>query len=158
FRTERDTAVEDQRRLGVESVVEQRRISDIKAKMSRALADCDMLIIPRLTMTNVTTPAFNIPNSIHRLDEGQLEAGKDFLKEGKPGLFCLGPVNESPEDREPPSPEPDGVEQILERLGVRLAKQTVLFDNEVGALAEYQASAQAQGGMGFIMLSEDVKV
>src|SRR5262249_21644473 len=39
--------------LSVESLAEQRRIADLKAKTERMLADCDLLVLPRLTLLNV---------------------------------------------------------------------------------------------------------
>ncbi len=141
---QKDLAVADQQRLQVESLAEQRRLTDVKAKMGRALADCDLLILPRMTLRNVTLPPFNIPSGVHRLDDAQVAAIKEFIKSGKPVLACFGSVNESPEDRQPPPPGPDRLEELLESLGFRLSRQTVLFDREIGALAEYQATLQGR--------------
>jgi hypothetical protein len=143
-RQQRDLAASEQKRLQVESLEEQRRMTDVRAKMNRALADCDLLILPRMTLRDITDPRLNIPNEVHRLDDAQVAAIKDFIKAGKPVVVCLGSINEPPDDVRPPSPGPDGLEGLLEQLGFRPARQTVVFDSEIGALAEYQAVLQGK--------------
>jgi hypothetical protein len=143
-RKQRERVAGDQQRLQVESLEEQRRLTDVKAKMDRALADCDLLILPRMTLRDVTDPRFNLPNDFHRLDDAQVAAIKDFLKAGKPVVACFGSINDAPDEPAPPGSGPDGVETMLEQLGFKLSKQTVLFDSEMGALAEYQASLQGK--------------
>ncbi len=141
---QRERVAADQQRLQVESLEEQRRLTDVKAKMDRALADCDLLILPRMTLRDVTDPRFNLPNDFHRLDDAQVAAIKDFLKAGKPVVACFGSINDAPDEPSPPGSGPDGVETMLEQLGFKLSKQTVLFDSEIGALAEYQAALQGK--------------
>jgi hypothetical protein len=143
-RKERERVAAEQQRLQVESLEEQRRLTDVKAKMDRALADCDMLILPRMTLRDVTDPRFNLPNAFHRLDDAQVAAIKDFIKAGKPVVACFGSINDAPDEPAPPGSGPDGVEAMLEQLGFKLSKQTVLFDSEMGALAEYQAALQGK--------------
>jgi predicted nuclease of predicted toxin-antitoxin system len=132
----RKETLAEQSKLNVDSLAEQRRMADMQAKLTRTLADCDMLIIPRMTLRNVVDPEENIPAWMQRLDDSQVEVLRDFLKQGKPILFCLGPTNDTG-DRPPPGAGagPDGVEQMLSRLGVKLPVQTVLFDAETEAFS-----------------------
>jgi hypothetical protein len=50
-----------------------------------------------------------IPPEVYRLDDAQLHAVREFLKAGKPVLFCLGPTNEPL----------DPLTSVLMRLGVK---------------------------------------
>jgi hypothetical protein len=126
--------------LKTDSLDEQRHITDLKSKLGRALADCDLLIVPRMTLRNVSI-GDAIPQRLHSLDDAQVEAIKEFLKADKPILACFGPINESPERRMPPEPGsgPDGLETLLGRLGIKFARQTVLFDTETDSFAELRA-------------------
>lgn len=143
----------------MESLAEQRRLTDLKAKMERALADCDLLLVPRMTLRNVTLPPFNVPNEVHRLDESQVAAIKDFLKAGKPVLACFGPVNESPDERPMPSSGgPDHLEDLLASLGFKLSRETVLFDQEIGGLAEYQAALQGRRDLDLMSRGDDADI
>ncbi|HEV3257786.1 MAG TPA: hypothetical protein VG013_12950 [Gemmataceae bacterium] len=119
-----------------ESLAERRRISDLRAKTNRMLADCDLLILPRHTLINVAQGE-GIPSWLHSLAQAQVEAIKDFLKAGKPVLFCFGPVNDAPTRSQPP-PElaPDKLESLVDELGIKLARQTVLFNVESKAFAQ----------------------
>jgi hypothetical protein len=131
---------EEQSRLNVEGLAEQRRIADLRAKLSRLLADCDLLIVPRWTLLNVARGE-RIPSWVYHLEEAQLEAVKDFVKSGKPALFCLSPSNEPPDAPPPPglAGGPDRLKPLLEDLGFRLPQQTILFDVEGESLAEQQS-------------------
>src|SRR5262249_30202525 len=123
----------------LDALAEEQRMTDVKAKMDRLLADCDLLIIPRMSLRNVTQQWDNIPYRVHRLDETQVDAIKDFMKAGKPVLACLGPDVQSPDSMEPPTgAERDGLEDLLSRLGIHLGKQVVLFDDEAEALSDRQ--------------------
>jgi hypothetical protein len=129
--------LEEKNKLNLDSLAEQRRMSDLQAKLTRTLADCDLLIVPRWTLKNVVENEENIPFWLHRLEEGQAEVLRDFVKQGKPILVCFGPTNESG-DR-PPLPGsagPDGVEKMLTELGIKFVNQTVLFDAESEAFSE----------------------
>lgn len=117
-----------------ERSIEDRYLTDHKAKLQRMLADCDMLIIPRMTIMNATTPAV-LPRNLHKLDKAQIDVIKDFMKAGKPVLVCAGPIN-TPNDG---VPEADELEAILGERGMELAKQTVLFNVEIDS---YKGSAQ----------------
>src|SRR5262249_11725354 len=109
YREERDAAAREKAGLTVEQLSEERRISAYRAKLNRLLADCDLLLIPRLTLLNVTVNDA-VPNRVHYLDKSQLEAIKDFIKAGKPVLACFGPTNESPEARMPPPESSDDLQ------------------------------------------------
>jgi hypothetical protein len=137
---------EEKSKLNVPALNEQRRMTDVKAKMERLLADCDLLIIPRMTLRNTADDYENIPGRVYRLDEPQVEAIKEFLKAGKPVLACLGPTNAPREGMpQPEDSQPDAFEDLLTQLGVRLGKETVLFDDEVEALADSRSGAEIGG-------------
>jgi hypothetical protein len=108
-----------------------------------------------MTLRDITDPRFNIPNEVHRIDDAQVAAIKDFIKAGKPVLACLGSVNEPPDEGAPPTPGPDGVEALLEQLGFKLSRQTVVFDSEIGALAEYQAALQGKRDVDLMSRGDD---
>jgi hypothetical protein len=85
-----------------------------------------------------------IPNQLHQLDEAQLDALREFLKSGRPVLALLGPANESPE-RAMPRQGPDRLEDLLAQLGIKLGKQTILFDVEGESFAEGRTGLQIAG-------------
>jgi hypothetical protein len=127
---------EEQGQLHIDDLAERRRITDLRAKFNRMLADVDLLVVPRMTIYSILTDKA-IPASVHGMDETQLDAIKDYIKAGKPVLFCLGPSNESEETAfgRPPRGK-DGLEQLLSDFGVRLPEQTVLYDVESEAMAD----------------------
>ncbi len=133
---ERQALRKEKKGLNVENLAELQRLSDLRAKMSRLLADVDLLIVPRFTLGNVNVNFMNIPNRAHYLDEAQLAAVKEFLKVGKPVLFCLGPPNEPAERAEFPEQPLDGLEKTLAELGIKMPKQTILFNVEAKSFAE----------------------
>jgi hypothetical protein len=110
--------------LDPDRIAERRRITDLGAKLERALADCDMLWISRLTILRQGLPISR--PELHDLNAAQAGAIKDFLRSGKPVLATFGPVNMP----ELPLKEPDEVEKILGELGVRFGKRTVLYEAE----------------------------
>ncbi len=122
-----------------EPLAEQRRLNDLHAKTARALADCDLLILPRATLFNVARGE-RIPNGLYKLDPAQLAAIREFVCAGKPLLVCLGPINEPP-GRPDPDAGPDGLEEMLSGLGLHLGRQTVLFD------VETKSFGQRSGGL-----------
>lgn len=146
-REEHATALKEKAGLSIDSAAEQRRLTDLKAKLDRALADCDLVIVPRMTLRNVTI-GDRIPSRLYRLDQAQVEAVKDFLKKAgnRSALFCFGPSNE-PSDRPDPSmpPGPDGMEDLVSRLGIRLGNQTVLFNAESKSFAERRSGVLVSG-------------
>jgi len=121
----------------LDRVAESRRLSDIQAKLSFALADCDLVIIPRLTRQS-STGQLIIPR-LYRFSDEQLAALREFVQAGKPLLVCSGPINEPAGLRLPPElgpPGPDGLERLLTEAGFRLGKHTVLFNSDSRAFAE----------------------
>ena len=130
----------DRSKLNLDSLAEQRRMSDMQAKLTRTLADCDLLIIPRMTLRNVASRDANIPAWLHRLDETQTAVLKDYLKQGKPILACFGSSSDSGERPPPSGADPDGLEAMFAQLGVRLTPQTVLFDTESEGFASSRSS------------------
>jgi hypothetical protein len=120
-----------------ERVAEGQRVTDLKKKMEGLLAECDMLIVARMTLRDLGAGDV-VPNFIHTLDDSQLAAIKDFMKAGKPVLFCFGPTNESPESGSP-TPPADNLETMLSEVGLVFAPQTVLYDSESDAIAASQA-------------------
>ncbi|MGH7169698.1 MAG: hypothetical protein ACRELG_05405, partial [Gemmataceae bacterium] len=150
-----DTAIQDyekrltttrteMRQLNEPALEEQRRMTDLKAKLQRLLADCDVLIVPRMTLRNTASPA-NIRPQYYPLDKEQVEAIKAFLKAGKPILACFGPLNWRQELGGLGEPRPDGLEEMFGQLGVKLLKQTVLFDDEGKGFAENRAGLSIAG-------------
>lgn len=147
-REDRDAAAREKTGFNVDSAGEQRRIADLKAKLDRSLADCDLLLIPRMTIRNVLL-GDRIPYFLYRLDDAQVAAVKDFIRAGKPVFVCFGPANEHPSDRmrmAQMAPEgPDELEMALKRLGIRFGKQTVLFNVESKAFAERRTGLFSAG-------------
>lgn len=149
YREDRDALAKERDKLNVENALEQRRMTDLKAKLDRLLADVDLLVIPRMTLRNVPL-GDRIPQRLYRLDAAQVDAVKDFLKAGKPVLACFGPANEHPEDRMrmaslDAGSGPDALEQVLEQLGIRFGKQTVLFNVESKSFAERRSGFLVSG-------------
>ena len=127
-----------------ERVVESRRMTDVRAKLSRLLADCDLLVIPRMTLRDVVS-GYAIPSRFYRLDEIQTAAIREFLTAGKPILACFGPTNEPPDRRLTAMPGPDSVEDLLAQFGIRFGRQTILFGADSKALAERRSNPLATG-------------
>jgi hypothetical protein len=138
----------DRLKLGTnERVIEERRTTDLKAKMAKLLAECDLLIVPRLTQRNLTAnPPDAVPAQIYSLGDVQVETIKEFMKAGKPVLACFGPANEPPDPRAPAPTGPDGLEKLLGELGIQFGKQTVLFNSESRAFAERRTAVFGGGG------------
>jgi hypothetical protein len=145
YQEDRDATAKEKAGLNVDLTAEQRRITDLKAKLDRALADCDLLFIPRYTIRNIMS-GFHIPSQVHRLDEAQAAAIREFLKAGKPILACFGPSNTPPGERmTPEGAGPDDLERDLTQLGIRFGKQTVLFNVESKAFAERRSNPFSAG-------------
>ncbi len=142
----RRETLEEKGKLNIDQLAEQRRLSDLQAKFSRLLADCDLLLIPRMTIRNVNTGEAISPR-VYKLDDVQVGAIKDFIKSGKPVLACFGPTNESTERQQPlePTTGPDNLEELLGELGIKFGKQTVLFDQELESFAERRVNLFATG-------------
>ena len=131
-----DTEAKVQALMRNERAFEDRRVTDVKAKLSRLAADCDLLIIPRHTLINTTGRQFIDP-PLYKLSGPQVEVVKDFMKSGKPVLACLGPNSEP---NAPTGTEPlDDFERLLGERGIELGRQTILFDIESKGFASRQA-------------------
>jgi hypothetical protein len=150
-RKERDATAQEMKGLNVEDLIEKRRISDLKAKFSRALADADLLIIQRLTLLNVVRGEA-IPNRVYKLDPTQIDAIKDFIKAGKPVLFCLSPSIDPPQRFDPEAFAGDALESMVSQLGFRLSKQTVLYN------AEVKSFGQRRSGVVILDTGEKVEI
>ncbi len=132
-------------KLNVPALAESRRETDVKARLDRFLADCDLLIVPRMTLRNTAVDFDNIPARLYRLDDPQVEAVKDFLKAGKPVFACFGPSNQPPDEAARPGADdnkPEPLEELFGALGIRFGKQTVLFDEETDAFADRRSGLE----------------
>jgi len=138
----KEREVDLERLQAQERVVEGQRVTDLKKKLSTLLAECDMLIVARMTLRDVGIGDV-IPLSLHQIDENQLAAIKEFMKAGKPVLFCCGPNNDQPDPSDPPDRKPtppsDNLENMLAEVGLVFAPQTVLYDSEADDIASSQA-------------------
>ena len=121
---------------------QDRRLPDVKAKLTRLLADVDLLVVPRYTVVNVTIGR-SLPPSFHTMDKRQVEAVKEFMKAGKPVLACLGPVSTA---TGPQADAMDGFEKLLRERGFELGRETVVFDGERKAFAAARAGVMLSGG------------
>jgi hypothetical protein len=124
--------------LNVEDLAEKRRIADVKTKVDRMLADCDLIIVPRWTLIN-TARGQNYPYSTYTLDKAHVEGIKAFLKAGKPVLFCFSPPNDEEDGAN------DGLDKIVTELGVRLGRDTVFFEVDSDAMEEARTNPAARG-------------
>ena len=52
-RKQRDILIKERGSLNVDDIAEKRRIADVEAKMTRMLADADILVIPRITLQKI---------------------------------------------------------------------------------------------------------
>jgi hypothetical protein len=135
---ERDSKLGESKQLDEDRISEARRMTDLQAKLTYALADCDLLIIPRLTRQ---TEMDAILPRLYRLDAEQVEPIRNFLASGKPILACFGPLNEAPDlaMRLPPNAPPagpDALERLLGELGIHMGRQTILTDTDSKAFTE----------------------
>lgn len=142
----RDNTVKEHGQLkNTEGLAEQQRLPDLKAKLERQLADCDMIILPRLTYMNLVRDWY-YSNEVHKLDPAQVAAIKDYIKKGKPVLACLGPVNEpGPQPGMPGRAPTDDVEELFEQLGFQLGKSVVLYNADARAFADQRARRLVAG-------------
>lgn len=128
-RKKKEDLVREKATLKAEDLEESERMTDIEARTKRMLSDFDLLLVPRVTVLNAAAEEV-VPNRVHKLDPAQVNAIKQFMREGKPVLFMLGPPNEPREGPDPGASEADALEAMLGELGFKLPKQTVLFDIE----------------------------
>jgi hypothetical protein len=137
---EREDKRKEREQLDTEGVAEGRRLSDVQGKLKRVLADCDVLFIPRITRNSSVL----ISNRVHRLEEQQIAAIKEFLKAGKPVFACLGPTNEPRDSAE--RERDDDLEKMFAELGIRLGSQTVLFNADAKAFADRRPTPFTSSG------------
>jgi hypothetical protein len=133
---DKEEALAEKKALNVGDLAEQRRLSDLKAKLDRKLADCDLLILPRMTIFNAARRE-RIQNQLHQLDKAQVDAIRDFLKRGKPVLACFGPptdMDNMPQDFM--HGRSDGLEEVLQQLGLRFERDTILYTSEIKSYGE----------------------
>jgi hypothetical protein len=116
--------------------VENLRNPDLKAKLTRYTAECDLLVVPRLTVSDLLIPDAWVPAWLHSMNADQAEVVKAFVAAGKPVLFLLGPTTADPPVEPGYDPTPDGAEKLLQRFGIELGSTAVVFDKEVKAAAQ----------------------
>jgi hypothetical protein len=128
------TVAKDLGGLATDKVSEQRRLKDLQARLTRNVADVDLLLIPRLTFSQDGVP--RVTPGFHDLDARHAKAVREFLRAGKPVLACVGSSNfPNPPGRPPTPTQPDELEKMLAELGILFGKRTVLFNVEKRAFA-----------------------
>ena len=141
-----------------ERPLQDRRIADVKEKLTRILADVDLLVIPRFTVEDATEGP-DVAPAIHRLSKEQVEVIRSFMARGKPVLACLGPITpaltrrpgESAEDfdkrlQSALAEATDGFDHLIAERGIELGRDLVLFEGEARAFASRRAGKQFGGG------------
>ncbi len=114
-------------------VAGNRRSADVRAKLAAAVADADLLVIPRLTTSNLIGRGV-LPPALYPLVREQTDVIGEFLAAGKPVLFNLGPTQVG---RGRPGDETeDEVEKMLARLGIQAGGQTVITSVEAAEMAK----------------------
>ncbi|MFL5341294.1 MAG: hypothetical protein ACJ8F7_14205 [Gemmataceae bacterium] len=127
----------------IENAVEGRRITDVRSKFRRMLEECDLLILPRMTIVS-GTGNFVLPQRLYRLSQDQIDAIREFVRKGKPLFVLLGPTNE-PGVRAIGA-EDDNLEALLSELGLVFGKQTILYNVETKQFAELGIDPFGGGG------------
>jgi hypothetical protein len=130
-----------------ERPLQDSRMSDVSAKLSKQLADVDLLVISRYTVEDAMKGP-GVEATLHALSREQVKVAKEFMKSGKPVLACLGPITPQviPQAGEPPDKfyerlateigaNTDGFERLLAERGVELGRSVILFDGETKSLA-----------------------
>jgi hypothetical protein len=126
-----------------ERAFEDRRVTDLEAKMTRLVSDCDLLVIPRHTLFNLSDRRAVNP-SLYKLSPEQVKVTRAFMKAGKPILACIGPSNEP---NGPPLLEPlDEFERLLVDRGIELGRQAVIYDVEKKAFSARRSGSMLGGG------------
>ena len=117
-----------------------RREPNIKARMKAILADCDLLILNRLTVMSLSDRRA-IPAGLHNLSKDQAAVIQDYLAAGKPMICCFGAADVGQRQQRPDEPTgPDDVEKLIRRLGIDLGPQIIVTDVEYQAMASRQSS------------------
>jgi hypothetical protein len=125
-----------------ERPLQDRRITDVKAKFARVLADVDLIVVPRFTVEDATESP-GVSANLHNLSKEQAEVIRDFMKSGRPVLACLGPVSGR---TGPTADASDDFEKLLAERGIELGRDLVLFDGEAKAFSSRRAGEQFGGG------------
>ncbi|MCI0741209.1 MAG: hypothetical protein L0Y72_19435 [Gemmataceae bacterium] len=136
FQDMRQKALDTKQSLVLDNLEEVRRITDLRAKFNRVLADLDLLVLPRQTIHDVAL-GWVWPYEWYKLDAAHIDAIKDFMKAGKPVLFCMGPPLSGPR-RPGPGPASDEIDQLLNSLGIEMPAQAILFNSESETLENFQ--------------------
>ena len=149
-----------------ERPLQDRRMGDVTAKMTKQLADVDLLIISRFT-TDDAMKGPGVEAALHALSKEQAKVAKEFMKLGKPVLACLGPITPqvNPQPGEPPEEfdkrlmlelanGADEFEKMLAERGVELGRSVVLFDGETKALTRGGQFGTSQSDVPPVALSE----
>jgi len=130
---------------GQERIAEARRMTDVRNKLGKLFAECDLVILPRMTLRNAVV-GDRIPARLYRLDEAQTGAVRDYLAGGRPVFALFGPVNEPPDRRSPAPAGPDPIEGLFAQLGIVFGNQTILFNSEAKAFSQRRVNLLATGG------------
>lgn len=129
-----------------ERSLETRRLADVKAKFAGVLKDVDLVVVPRYTLVNATLSR-GINPGLHTLSKTQVEVLKDFMKQGKPVLACLGSLS-GPNGLDPEGT--DELDKLVSERGVELGRDTILYDSEAKSFAAIRGGRQLGGGSGDI--------
>ncbi len=123
-----------------DTLMAARRDPNIKARLAATLADCDLLILSRLTVMSLSERRA-IPAGLHNLAKEQAEVIKDYLASGKPAICCIGSADLGPKQQRPEEPSgPDDVEKLIRRLGFDLGPQIIVTEIEYQSMATRQSS------------------
>lgn len=126
-----------------ERAIEARRITDVKTKLTQILADCDLLVIPRFTVMDISKSELINP-SFYNVNKDQADVVKEFVKTGKPVLTLFGPTKITPPNpSDPMAGKPDELELLFKELGVEFGDQTIVYDSETISAAERQGGTLA---------------
>ncbi|MGL4423929.1 MAG: hypothetical protein ACRCZF_24965, partial [Gemmataceae bacterium] len=129
-----------------ESAVDARRSTDISGKLTRMVQDCDLLIIPRMTVQDLGRRR-TLPPALYNLSTEQADVVKSFLTAGKPVLGLFGPTEYGGRDvAAQVDPEKDALAPLFNRLGIEFGKQAILFDKEAEALGDDSGEEFGTGG------------
>jgi len=121
-----------------DKLLESRRAGDVKERLRRFVDSCDLLVVPRLTVLNLSKGEA-IPAWLQNWSADQADVVKAFIAAGKPVLFALGPTagDSQRAGREPPDARFD---DLLARFGITLGGQAIFTDVEGEAAAEGEDS------------------
>jgi hypothetical protein len=126
-----------------DKLLESRRPGEVKARMTQFVDSCDVLIVPRLTVLNLSKGEA-IQAWLHNWSDEQVAVLREFIAAGKPVLFALGPtsVDNQRAGRESPDRRLDA---LLGRFGITLGEQAIFTDAEGEAAAEADGDSFGKG-------------